>query len=277
MVNLSIANNKIITQNIAQSCKLNIPKITVITTCYNHAPYIEATLQSVINQKYPNLEYIVIDGGSTDGSQEIIKRYRHYLTDFLIEPNTLQIHKLIKGFACATGDILCMLNSDDIFEPQVLAEVAQFFLNNPQSRVVYGDYSWIDTEGNLMSRRKEIGFNRFLFMYDVNYIPQPSTFWRRDLYEEIGGLTLDFDVATDFDLWIKFADVTPIYHVRRFWSKYRIHPKQKSLNSNEKLSWEINAIRKRYKPNEAKWSIILKSKLAKFMRITGKLLTGCYW
>jgi glycosyltransferase involved in cell wall biosynthesis len=270
-------DEKIIQKNFFLNFKLNLPKITVITTCYNHAPYIEATLQSVINQRYPNLEYIVIDGGSTDGSQEIIERYRDYLTDFLIEPNTLQIHKLVKGFAHATGDIFCMLNSDDLFEPGVLEEVADFFLNNPQARVVYGNYSWIDTEGNLINRRQEIGFNRFIFMYDVNYIPQPSTFWRRDLYEEIGGLTLDFDVATDIDLWIRFADVTTIYHVRRYWSKYRVHPQQKSLNSNEKLSREINVIRKRYKPNEPHWSIILKGKLAFFMRITGKFLTRCYW
>jgi glycosyltransferase involved in cell wall biosynthesis len=276
VLELSI-HDKIITKEVALSYQLNLPKITVITTCYNHAAYIETTLKSVISQGYPNLEYIVIDGGSTDGSQEIIEGYRDYLTDFLIEPNTLQIHKLIKGFACATGDILCMLNSDDVFEPGVLEEVAQFFLNNPQARVVYGDYSWIDTEGNVMSRRKEIDFNRFIFMYDVNYIPQPSTFWRRDLYEEIGGLTLDFDVATDFDLWMKFADVTQVYHMRRYWSKYRIHPKQKSVNNNDKLSREINAIRERYKPHEANWLVMLKSKLAKFVRISSKFLTGCYW
>lgn len=276
MVQFSI-DDKIITKNFSLNSKLNLPKITVVTTCYNHAPYIEATLQSVINQRYPHLEYIVIDGGSTDGSQEIIERYRNYLTDYFIEPNTLQIHKLIKGFTRATGDIFCMLNSDDIFEPTVLEEVAQFFSNNPQVRVVYGNYSSIDTEGNLINRRKQIGFNRFIFMYDVNYMPQTSTFWRRDLYEEIGGLTLDFDVAIDVDLWIRFADVTQIYHVCRYWSKYRVHPQQKSLTNNEKLSREINAIRKRYKPNEPNWSIILKGKLGKFMRITGKFLTGCYW
>lgn len=270
-------DDKRITKNFFLNSKLNLPKITVVTTCYNHASYIEATLQSVINQRYPNLEYIVIDGGSTDGSQEIIERYRDYLTDYFIEPNTLQIHKLIKGFARATGDIFCMLNSDDIFEQTVLEEVAQFFLNNPQARVVYGDYSSIDTKVNLINRRKQIGFNRFIFMYDVNYIPQTSTFWRRDLYEEIGGLTLDFDIAIDVDLWIRFADVTQIYHVRRYWSKYRVHPQQKSLTNNEKLSREINAIRKRYKPNEPNWSIILKGKLGKFLRITGKFLTGCYW
>ncbi len=270
-------SNKIVTSNIFLEYEVKLPKITVITTCYNHAPYIEATLQSVINQGYPNLEYIVIEGGSSDNSQEIIERYRDYLTDFLIEPNTRQIDKLIEGFSRATGDILCMLNSDDVFEPGVLEEVAEFFLNNPQAQVVYGNYSWIDSKGNLMSRRKEIGFNRFIFMYDVNYIPQPSTFWRRDLYEQVGGLTQDIDVALDTDLWIKFADVTSIYHIPRFWSKYRIHPKQKSLNSNEKLSNEMSAIRKRYKQNEPKWSIIIKSKLAKLMRLTGKFLAGCYW
>lgn len=254
-----------------------LPKITIITTCYNHAPYIEATIRSVINQGYENLEYIVIDGGSTDGSREIIERYRDYITDILVEPNTLQVEKLIKGFARATGDVCGMLNSDDLLEPNALQEVGQYFLDNPLIRVVYGDYSWIDTQGNLIKRKKELGFNRFIYLYDVNYVPQPSTFWRRDLYKEIGGLNLEYEITLDLDLWIRFADVTKIYHVRRFWSKYRIHSQQKSLNNNAKLCHETESILRRYVGNEPNWSIAVKRKIAKMMRLTGQLLLGCYW
>jgi glycosyltransferase involved in cell wall biosynthesis len=254
-----------------------LPKITVITTCYNHAPYIEATIQSVISQRYENLEYIVIDGGSTDGSREIIERYRDYITDFFVEPNTLQVEKLIKGFARATGDIFCMLNSDDLFEPNALHEVGQYFLDNPQVRVVYGDYSWIDTQGNLIRRKKELGFNRFIYLYDTNYVPQPSTFWRRDLYEEVGGLKLEYEITLDLDLWIRFADVTQLHHVHKFWSKYRVHPKQKSKSNNTQLREETESIMRRYIGNEPSWSIAVKAKVAKAIRLTGQLFTGCYW
>lgn len=270
MIQLAPVQNSASLQN-------TLPKITVITTCYNHAPYIEATIQSVINQRYENLEYIVIDGGSTDGSQKIIERYRDYITDYFVEPNTLQVEKLIKGFARATGDIFCMLNSDDLFEPNVLQEVGQYFIDNPEVRVVYGDYSWIDTQGNLIKRKKELGFNRFIYLYDINYVPQPSTFWRRDLYEAIGGIDLRYEITLDVDLWIRFAEVTPIYHVHRFWSKYRVHPKQKSRSNNAKLREETESIMRRYIGNEPDWSIAVKGKVAKAMRLTGQLFAGCYW
>jgi glycosyltransferase involved in cell wall biosynthesis len=272
-MNILNINSSISTQLIT---KTKLPKITVITTCYNHAPYIEETLQSVLNQQYPNLEYIVIDGGSNDGSTAIIERYRDKLSLFLIEPNTLQIEKLIKGFQFATGDILCMLNSDDLFELSTLKEVAEYFIANPQSRAVYGNYSWIDNQNNLIAYKKELAFNRFIFLYDINYIPQPSAFWRRDLYEEIGGLNPSLELAMDADLWIRFSDVTQFHHVNKFWSQYRIHPQQKSSNNRHKMSLEMKQIRERYIHNESQLSLCCKGAVAKGMRLAGKIITGCY-
>lgn len=247
-----------------------------MTPCYNHAQFIEQTLQSVLNQGYPNLEYIVIDGGSKDGSQEIIERYAHQLTYYLIEPNTRQIDKLIKGFNLATGDILCMLNSDDLFEPWTLQEVALFFISNPKSRVVYGDYSWIDEQGDLIKRKKELPFNRFIYMYYVVYIPQPSTFWRRDLYEEVGGLNPQFDLAMDADLWIRFADITKIYHVHKFWSKYRKHSQQKSSIKKIKMYAETEKIWQRYRDNEPKLFLLLKKIIATLMWFIFRFIMACF-
>src|SRR5580704_13795105 len=104
---------------------MNEPKISVITCCYNHAQFIEETIQSVLDQNYTNLEYIVIDGGSTDGSAEIIASYATRLSYWISEPDNGQTDALIKGFARATGDILCWLCSDDVFEPWTLREVAE--------------------------------------------------------------------------------------------------------------------------------------------------------
>jgi glycosyltransferase involved in cell wall biosynthesis len=253
------------------------PKITVLTTCYNHAQYIEATINSVINQGYPNLEYIVIDGGSTDGSIEIIQRYRNYLTTFLVEPNTLQIDKLVKGFKYATGDILCMLNSDDLFELGTFKEVVDFFKNNPQADVVYGDYSWINSEGKLIKRKRELSFNRFIMLYDINYIPQPSVFWRRELYDRIGGINPSLELAMDADLWLRFADVTTMYHINKFWSKYRIHPQQKSSNYREKMVLEMRTIRQRYVNDESAIMFKIKSAIARGIRLVSKSINGHYF
>ena len=120
----------------------------------------EATLRSVLDQNYPDLEYIVIDGGSTDESVNIICKYAARLAYWVSEPDKGQTDALVKGFQKATGDILCWLCSDDLLQPNTLHEVAQFFQNNQQARVVYGDTKWIDAEGNLIQERKEIPFNR---------------------------------------------------------------------------------------------------------------------
>ncbi|WP_052754404.1 glycosyltransferase family 2 protein [Calothrix sp. 336/3] len=262
----------------ASGSPTELPKITVVTPCYNHAPFIEATIQSVLNQGYPNLEYIIIDGGSTDGSLEIIQKYAEQLAYIGIEPNTGQTYKLIQGFAKATGDIFCSVNSDDLFEPGTFHQVADFFQQNPQARVVYGDYSWIDVQGKLIKRKKELPFfNRFIYMYDIVYIPQPSTFWRRDLYEEVGGFDIQFDLAMDADLWIRFADVTPIYHIRSFWSQFRKHPQQKSQQKLLKMQAETDAIWHRYRGDEAQWLIKIKKFFAMGIRVFGKFITGCFW
>jgi glycosyltransferase involved in cell wall biosynthesis len=265
-----------VNQTQKQTHKKN-PKITVITTCYNHAQYIEATIKSVLNQGYPNLEYIVIDGGSTDGSIEIIQRYSDYLTTFFIEPNTLQIDKLVKAFKYATGDILCMLNSDDLFEPWTFKEVSEFFIKNPQANVVYGNYSWVNSEGELIQRKKELSFNRFILLYDINYIPQPSVFWRRELYEQVGGIDPTLELAMDADLWLRFGDVTTVHHVNKFWSRYRIHTQQKSSNYRDKMALEMNTIRQRYINQDSENMLKIKSAIARGIRLVVKFLNAHYF
>ncbi|MGQ4646871.1 glycosyltransferase [Lyngbya aestuarii] len=253
------------------------PKITVVTPSYNQAPFLEATLQSVLSQEYPNLEYIVIDGGSTDGSVEIISRYADHLTYWVSEPDGGQTDALNKGFAKATGDIVCWLCSDDLLEPGSLQEVVQFFQKNPQARVVYGDTTWVDIDNKPIRKRKELPFNRFIFLYEHNFIPQPSTFWRLDLHEEVGGLDSAFDASMDADLWIRFADVTYLHHVRRPWSRMRLHPEQKTQRLQDKRRTEAQILRQRYFGNEPDWFFGFKKILAKGIRVTWKLSAGCYW
>jgi glycosyltransferase involved in cell wall biosynthesis len=249
-----------------------LPKISVVTCCYNHAQFLERTLRSVLDQRYPALEYIVIDGGSTDGSADILRRYRHDLAYWVSESDRGQTDALIKGFARATGDICCWLCSDDLHEPWTLREVADYFGRHPRARVVYGDSLWIDVNDRVIAWKREHAFNRFIWMHDHNFIPQPSTFWRRDLYDEVGGLDATFDLAMDADLWIRFAEITTLDHVRRPWSRMRYYPDQKVRRLRDRGRDEDRIIRSRYLGPHSEWTRRALFVCAKGFRIGLKLL-----
>ncbi|MBW2084141.1 MAG: glycosyltransferase [Deltaproteobacteria bacterium] len=253
------------------------PKITVVTPSYNQARFLEATMRTVHDQRYPNLEHIVIDGGSTDGSVEIIRKYEDRLTYWVSEPDKGQTDALIKGFAHATGDIFAWLNADDLYEVRTLWEVSSFFTRNPEVQFVYGDALWLNAEGKVLKPKKEIPFSWFIWVYDYNYIPQPSAFWRRELYEAVGGLDPHFDLAMDADLWARFAERTRPVHVRRIWSRMRLYSEQKNQRLRARSDHEDQVIRERYLGREPIWSRRLKKPFARGARIGWKLVTGCYW
>lgn len=252
------------------------PRISVVTPSFNQARFLEETLRSIHEPGYPNLEHIVVDGGSSDGSVEIIERFADRLAFWVSEPDRGQTDALIKGFARATGDILCWLNSDDLFEPATLFEVAAFFEANPDAEFVYGDATWIDADGRVIKPKREHDFNRFVWMYDHNYIPQPSAFWRRGLYEQVGGLDPSFDLAMDADLWIRFADVTRPRHARRFWSRMRFYPEQKNTAMRGRSGAEGGRIRRRYIPHESSGTIRWKRRGARVLRVLLKGVSGGY-
>jgi glycosyltransferase involved in cell wall biosynthesis len=256
--------------------KMNQPKISIVTCCYNHAQFVEETIQSVLTQGYPNVEYIVIDGGSTDGSAEIIARYASQLSYWVSERDNGQTDALIKGFARATGEISCWLCSDDILEPWTLHEVAEFFTQHPAARVVYGDATWIDVNGRFLRKKKEHGFNRYIWMYDHNFIPQPSTFWRHELYREVGGLDPKTDIAMDADLWLRFSDVTKLHHVNRPWSRMRSHPLQRGQVSKDREKIVERLMRERYLGHKSEWNYRWNYLCAKGLRVGWKALTGRY-
>ena len=253
------------------------PKITVVVPSFNQGQYLASTLASVIEQNYPNLELIVMDGGSTDNSVDIIKKYESHMTYWSSGPDGGQTAALVDGFARSTGDIQCWLNSDDMQLPHTLKEVAEYFNVHPEIDTVYGDTIWIDDTGNELRRHREIGFYRFLWMYTYNYLPGMSTFWRRHIYEAAGGLDSSFNLAMDADLWIRIADVGRIGHVRRFWSKMRFYPEQKNISLRAQSNEEDLRLRRRYwacdsYPDHYR----LKRKLATITRVGLKVVTGCY-
>jgi hypothetical protein len=136
---------------------------------------------------------------------------------------------LIKGFDRAGGEICGWLCSDDLLLPGALARIGRFFRDHPDIEAVYGDSVWIDVNGEAIRPKREMGFNRFVFLHGFNYVPQPSMFWRRSLYRAVGGLRPEFDIAMDNDLWERFSARVPIAHIPCYLSCMRYYPQQKTI------------------------------------------------
>ena len=200
------------------------PKISVVTPSFNQAGYLELTLKSVLDQGYPNLEYVVIDGGSTDGSVEIIERYAERLTYWESEPDRGHAHALNKGFACTTGEIMCWINSDDLHMPWSLSTVAEVFEQLGDAEWITGLQGYFDERGRLLWARQ-----RFKNVYDFllgNYewIQQASVFWRRSLWERAGSrLNEDYQLMVDGELWCRFFLEAELHHVECVLAGYRQH------------------------------------------------------
>ena len=255
-----------------------LPKISVVVPSFNQAKYLELTLRCILDQNYPELELIVIDGGSKDESPEIIRKYEKHIQFWCSEPDGGQTQGLIKGFSHATGEIQCFLNSDDLFEPGVLQEVGRYFAQHPDVDAVYGNTMWIDFEGKAIRAQKEIPFNRFIYLYTYNYIPGMSMFWRRSIYDRVGGLNPNFQLAFDTDLWIRISDHRgKIKHVARQWSRMRFYPEQKTQRLLHVALGENMVIRSRYWKGQAMPSTYyLRRKVALAVRVLWKMVTGCY-
>ncbi len=209
-------------------------RITVVTPSYNQAAYLGTALSSVLDQDYPALEYIVIDGGSTDGSVEIIRRYAGRLAYWVSEPDAGQAAAINRGMARASGDILCWLNSDDFLLPGALRRVAEIFARFPPITWLSGLSVIADAHNRLLRSRQPVGyFSSFIRQgwyhgRGLGFIPQESTFWRRDLWDRVGGMDERLHFALDFDLWRRFAAHTDLVTARTLLAAYRIQPAQKS-------------------------------------------------
>src|SRR5262245_18779468 len=222
-----------------------LPVISMVTCSYQQGRYLDQALRSVLDQRYPRLEYIVIDGGSTDGSADIIRRHEHALAHWVSEPDRGQTDALIKGFNRATGEIHGWLCSDDLLLPGALQTVAGFFSAHPGAMAAYGDALWIDGAGRFLRPKKEMDFSRFVFLHDHNYVPQPSMFWRSTLYEAVSGLDPEFDLAMDADLWERFSERTRIGHIPAYLSCMRFYPQQKTRSRKTEGRREDGIIRAR--------------------------------
>jgi GT2 family glycosyltransferase len=202
------------------------PRISVVTPSLNQGEFIEVTLQSVISQGYPELEYVVVDGGSTDGSVDIIRRHEADLARWMSEPDHGHADALNKGFAGTSGEIMCWLNSSDLYYPWTFKTVAQIFSELPQVEWIVGMGSMFDAKGGPRAVSTARGaFNAYdVLAGNYRWIQQESVFWRRDLWQRAGGrLDQRLTCAADFDLWLRFFRLAPLVHVQTLLSGFRVH------------------------------------------------------
>jgi glycosyltransferase involved in cell wall biosynthesis len=223
---------------IGSALNTNRPLVSIITPSFNQARFIEETVRSVIDQDYPNIEYLVVDGGSNDGSREIITRYHREYPDRLVwwvsEPDRGQTDAINKGFGRARGEILAWLNSDDVYLPHAVSEAVAALQEHPEAGMVYGDANLTDEAGQVIGRfpARQTDYRRLRRGYV--HIPQQSAFFRASLWRQVGPLDPSFYFAMDYDLWVRLARRAPLLYLPRLWANFRLHASGKSVASDDR-------------------------------------------
>jgi len=219
--------------------------VSIVTPSFNQAPYLEATIQSVLGQGYPRLEYIIIDGGSTDGSLEIIRRYARRLAHWSSEPDSGQTEAINKGFARAKGEILAWLNSDDLYHPEAVREAVEFLERHPEIGLVYGDADFVDDAGEVVGRFPARQTSLARLRRGYVHIPQQASFFRASLWRLVGPLDPTFYFAMDYDLWVRIAALSPLAYHRRPWAGFRLHRDAKTLSAADQCWPEMLRVHRR--------------------------------
>lgn len=220
-----------------------IPKISIVTPSFNHGKFLEQTIDSILSQNYPNLEYIIIDGGSNDNSVNIIKKYEKFLKYWCSEKDDGHYAAVNKGFQLATGDIFAWLNSDDMYCQDAFTTVASIFTAYPQVSWISALHQVVwDVQGRCKKVRYIPGFSKEIFLdghsftkkySGMGFIQQESTFWRRQLWHKAGGLRTQFKLAGDFDLWARFYQHEELYGITHKLGGFRFHGANRSLQSDD--------------------------------------------
>ena len=251
------------------------PKISIVTPSYNQAQFLERTILSVLNQNYPNLEYIIIDGGSTDGSVEIIKKYEKYLFYWVSEKDKGQADAINKGFEKSTGEILAWLNSDDLYLPETFFKVVKVLHNSPEADLVFGNIYFIDKNDKKIGELRLTRLNLSHFVFEGISLAQQAVFWTKDIYDKIGGINPYYQFCMDLDIFTRITDVGCLIYIREYLANFRIHADSKTSTNLDMWSVEHEEIVKRYLPlNPNKIYLIYKKKLCRAQRILYYLLQG---
>ncbi|PIY69228.1 glycosyltransferase [Candidatus Roizmanbacteria bacterium CG_4_10_14_0_8_um_filter_39_9] len=230
-------------------------KISIITPSFNQGKFIEQTIQSVLSQNYPDLEYIIMDGGSTDETVSILKKYEGKLKWFS-EKDKGQSGAINKGLKMITGDIIAWINSDDYYLPGTLTNIAELFEKNKNIQWITGDYIVVDAKGKeihafvRLYKKLVSYFSSFAALSFANYINQPSTFWKKELQDKAGRINESYRYCMDYDLWLRFMKVSAPYIIHTPLSAFRIHATSKGGSEYGKQFEEELEVVQKYTNNQ---------------------------
>ena len=238
-----------------------LPLVSIITPSFNQAPYIESTIKSVLSQDYPRIEYIIVDGGSTDGTVDIIKKYDRRggvtppLAWWVSEKDKGQTDAINKGFGRATGEILAWINSDDTYEPGAVSAAVKYLQEHPEVGMVYGDCNFINENGIVIGKFNSAQTSHRLLRQGYVHIPQQTMFFRADLWKQVGPLDPSFYFAMDYDLWTRISAHAGIKYVPQTWANFRLHTSGKTIMADDRCWPEM--VRVHYRDGGSFFSVIV--------------------
>lgn len=233
-----------------------LPLVSIVTPSFNQAPFLEQCIESVLGQDYPRIEYIIVDGGSSDGTVELIRRYADKLAWWVSEADLGQTDAINKGFARARGEVFAWLNSDDRYTPGAVGQAAHYLFDHPDVGMVYANASFIDAKGRTIGRFPAAHTDLARLRRGYVHIPQQSSFFRAALWRDLGPLDPSFYFAMDYDLWTRIAQRAAIrYLPDHTWSNFRLHPGGKTTAADERCWPEM--LRVHYRDGGRVFSVIV--------------------
>lgn len=233
--------------SVAGASGRELPLVTIVTPAYNRASYLDETIRSVLEQDYPNLEYIVLDDGSTDDSAEVIRKYAASLR-FESHLNMGETRTVNRGFSLARGEILGVVNSDDPLYPGAVGKIVERFLARPDLLVAYPDWDMIGPEGEFQQRITTFEYDYRNMIRWHHCVPGPGAFFRRGVAERLGGRDTQFRYVADFDFWLRAGLLGPFERIPEVLATFRTHPDSASVSAKGSSMAEehIRLVRKIY-------------------------------
>ena len=234
----------------------DLPLVSIVTPSFNQVSYLEETIRSVLEQDYPRIEYIIVDGGSADGSLGIIKKYADQLAWWVSEVDKGQTDAINKGFAHAKGQILAWINSDDTYAPGAVSAAVKYFQDNPNVGMVYADCNFINEQGKVIGKFGAAQTNYKRLRRGYVHIPQQTMFFRAGLWHTVGPLDPTFYFAMDYDLWVRIAARSAIKYISgQTWANFRIHTSTKTIAADDRCWPEM--LRVHYRDGGSFFSVIV--------------------